>query len=173
MRVIDILLLILLVWGGYRGLKKGLILELFSVGALVLATLGSIRFVDRAVGLCSGWYHGQSEVLPYVVFVLLFVAILITITFVGKFFKAIIKPTLLGRFDRFVGSVVGSFKWAIYSSTLLWLGSLLELKIPEGYTENTFLFPIIESLVPQLLAWCPSWVSFIQEWLKTNDSIHQ
>jgi membrane protein required for colicin V production len=173
LRILDILLLVLLVWGGYSGFKKGLILEIFSIGALVLAALGSMRLLDGTIGLCTKWYHDQSGLLPYVAFVSLFVIILVTITWVGRFFKALIKPTLLGSLDRILGSILGIFKWGICSSTFLWLGGLVQLKIPEAYTGGTFLFPIIESLGPQLLAWCALWMPCIQEWLITTDTLQE
>jgi len=172
LKLFDIFLLILLAWGGYSGFKKGLVLEIFSIGALVLGVLGSIRLLDGAVEFCKRWYHDQDGLLPYVVFVCLFVIILITITLVGKFFKALIKPTLLGSLDRLLGSLLGILKWGVCSSTFLWLGSLMRLTIPEAYTEGTYLFPTIASLCPQLLAWCSSWFPYIQEWLTTTDTLH-
>ena len=166
MKLLDILLLILLIWGGYRGFKKGLIWEIFSTGALVAAVLGSTRMLSKAVALCTPWLggYGQDELLPYVVFVCLFIIILLSTTVVGKVVKALIKPTVLGSLDKLLGGILGIFKWSTSMSTLLWLGSLVQLKIPEAYTENTFLFPIIEALGPQLLAWCSPWVLHIQDW---------
>ncbi len=170
MRLLDILLLILLVWGGYRGFKKGLVLELFSFSALVLATLGSTSMLDNALELYTQWYHDSNEVLYYIVFVLLFVSILVAITWVGKFFKALIKSTLLGGLDRLLGSLVGLLKWGICSSACLWLGGLLQLKLPETYTANTFIFPVIQSIAPQLLTWCSIWWPHLQEYLPTYES---
>lgn len=170
MRLLDTLLLILLAWGGYRGFKKGLVRELFSVGALVLAALGSTRLLDEALGLCAKWYHEPSGIWPYVIFVLLFVIILVATTWIGKLFKALIQPTLLGSLDRLLGSLIGILKWGVCSSACLWLGGLVQLKIPEAYTASTFLFPVIESLAPQLLAWSSAWFPHIQEWLPTNES---
>jgi membrane protein required for colicin V production len=155
-------------WGGYNGFKKGLIFEISSIGALVLAALGSIRLLDRVVELCVKWCHAQGELLPYVVFVSLFITISITITWIRRFFRALIKPTLLGDIDMFLGGVLGIFKWSICSSAFLWLGSLVQLKVPEAYTEGTFIFPIVESLLPHLLVWGTSWMPSIQEWLITT-----
>ena len=171
MKLLDILLLIFLVWGGYRGLRRGLVLELFSIGAWVCATLGSTHLFDRTLGFCTQWYHDPSGVLPYGVFVLLFVSIFVVTIWIGKFFKALIKPTVLGRFDRLLGSIVGILKWGIYSSACLWLGGLLQLKIPETYTAHTFLFPIIQPLAPKLLAWCSLGLPHIQEWLPSHEPI--
>ena len=171
MKLFDIFLLILLAWGGYSGFKKGLVLEIFSTGALVLAVLGSIKLLDGAVELCTKWYHGQNKLLPYVLFVCLFVIILIATTLAGKLFKALIQPTLLGSLDRLLGSLLGILKWGVCSSTFLWLGSLVQLEIPRVYTEGTFLFPIIASLCPQFLAWCTAWIPSTQEWLITTDAL--
>jgi membrane protein required for colicin V production len=172
LKLVDILLLLLLAWGGYGGSKKGLIVEIFSVSALVLAVLGSIRLLNSTVLFCAKWYQDQSRLLPYVTFVFLFIVIFMTITWTGNLFKALIKPTLLGSLDRLLGSVIGILKWGICSSTLLWLGRLIQINIPEVYTEGTFFFPIIEPLCPQLLAWGALWVPCIQKWL-TATSITQ
>jgi membrane protein required for colicin V production len=171
LRLLDIFLLVLLGWGGYSGFRKGLILEIFSVGALVLAALGSVRLLDGAVALCTKWYDDQHALLPYVVFVLLFFIIFVTITWAGKFLKNLIKPTLLGSLDRLLGSILGILKWGICISTFFWLGNLVQLKIPEAHTIDTFLFPIVTSLCPQLLAWYSSWMPCIQEWLTTTDAL--
>ncbi len=170
MKLLDILLLVLLAWGGYRGFKKGLIWEIFSTGALGLAAWGSRRLLSKAVALCTPWLggHGQDALLPYVVFVCLFVIILLSTTLVGRLFKALIKPTVLGSLDRFLGGILGIFKWSTSMSALLWLGSLAQLKIPEAYTANTVLFPIIEALGPQLFAWCVAWMPYIQDWFTTT-----
>jgi membrane protein required for colicin V production len=170
---IDIFLLIVLAWGGYSGFKKGLICEIFSISALVLAALGSMKLLDGAIGLCARWYHAQSEWLPFVVSVSLFVIILVAITWVGRLFRALIKPTLLGSLDRLLGSVLGIFKWGVCNSTLLWLGGLVQLKIPEAYTEGAFIFPVVESLLPRLLDWCAPWMPYIQEWLITTTTLQE
>jgi len=54
LRLLDILLLMLLAWGGYSGFRKGLVLEIFSISALVLAVLGSIKLLDGAVARMGG-----------------------------------------------------------------------------------------------------------------------
>ena len=119
MKLLDIVLLLLLALGGYRGFKRGLVLELFSLGALVLAAMGSTRLLVVALGLCAKWYHGSSGALPYIVFVLIFLLILITIKGIGQFFRALIKPTLLGSLDRLLGSMIGLLKWGVGTSAYL------------------------------------------------------
>lgn len=137
----------------------------------MLAVLGSIRLLNGTVSFCTKWYQDQDGLLPYVAFVFLFIVIFMTITWIGKLFKTLIKPTLLGDLDQLLGGVAGILKWGMFSSTLLWLGQLVRLNISEVYTEGTFFFPIIKLLCPRLLAWGASWVPWIQEWLTAIGTI--
>lgn len=161
MKLLDIFLLFVLALGSYRGFKRGLVVELFSLGALALAAMGSTRLLVVASGFCAKWYQGSSEALPYVIFVCLFLIILVTIKGIGQLFSALIKTTLLGSIDRLLGSMLGLLKWSVGTSAYLWLGELLQLKIPEVYTANTVLFPLIKALAPQLFSWCVTWYSYI------------
>ena len=170
MRLLDIVLLIPLAWGGYRGFKRGMILEIFSLSALVLATLGSTRLLDGALALGAKWHYELSGIGRYVVFVLLFITILVATVWVGKLCQALLKPTLLGTLDRLLGSVVGILKWGILSSVCLWLGNLVQLQLPEQYTAGTFLFPVIKALAPRLLTWCGAWLPHLQDWAPANDA---
>ena len=151
----------ILACGGYSGFRRGLILELFAVTSLVVAALGSSLLLDEVVAFLAKWYHGQREIVAYTLFVLLFITILVGILALGRLVKAMIKPTLLGSIDKFLGAFFGLLKWALCCSALLWLGSLVQLKIPEAYTADTHLFPIIQSLAPQLISWCSGWTDAI------------
>ena len=153
MRALDIFLLILLVWGAYSGFKKGFIMEIFSIGSFFVATMGSIKLLDKLVSLCAKWYSSLGGIMPYIIFVLLFITIVVAVTLVGRLFRRLINLTLLGGIDKAIGALLGIFKWGFFVSTFLWLGSLLHLKIPDTYTAHTFLFPVIESLARQFIAW--------------------
>jgi membrane protein required for colicin V production len=170
LKLLDIIICVILVFGGYNGFKKGLIVEAFSTGAFVVASLVSAKLLDQIVELCSAWQERWGSLLPYVIFVLIFVAIFVVITLLGRFFKYLIKPTLLGSIDRLAGVVVGILKWSIFMSAFIWLGTWLQLKIPDSYTEGTFLFPIIKPLLPKFLSFCASWLHFIQDWLYPTDA---
>lgn len=163
MSALDSLLLILLLWGAYSGFRKGFVMEIFSIGSFFLATIGSIRLLNKFTSLCTRWYGSVGGLMPYLVFVLLFIIIVLAITLVGRLFRRLINLTLLGGIDKLVGALLGMFKWAFFVSTFLWLASLLHLKIPAAYTAHSFLFPIIEPLAPRFMGWLP----ILQQWLQS------
>jgi len=137
----------------------------------MLAALGSMKLLGKTVALCTPWFHDQGALLPYIVFVCLFVTILLVTTIAGRLFRTLIEPTVLGNLDKLLGSMLGIFKWSISISALLYMGNLAQLKIPETYTENTFLFPMVEALGPQIIAWCSPWIPYVQDWLTTTDTL--
>lgn len=173
MKLVDAFLLIPLLWGGYRGFSKGLVLSVFSSGAWLLAVLSSCKLLHVTITLYTAWYDQQPIWLPHVAFVLLFILTLITITLIGKCLKAVIHITLLAPFDKLLGSIWGILKWGFYSSMCLWLGNAIQLKIPEAYTQDTILFPIIAPLCPQLLAWCAPWIPYLHQFLTRIDTQNQ
>jgi membrane protein required for colicin V production len=64
-----------LAYGGYSGFKRGLILEIFSVAALLLAAAGRSLLLEEVLHFLAQFYQGQQEIVAYTVFVLLFVTI--------------------------------------------------------------------------------------------------
>lgn len=165
MKALDSLLLTLLVWGAYSGFRKGFVVEVFSMGSFLVATIGSIRLLDQLAGLCVRWYGHIGGIMPYVIFTLLFITIVVVVTLLGWLFRRLINLTLLGGLDKVMGGLLGIFKWAFFLSTFLWLASVLHLKIPDTYTADTLLFPIIEPIAPQFVAWLVTWFPAIQAWL--------
>lgn len=163
MRLLDILLLITLAWGAYSGFKRGLIRELFSVGAFALAGLGSTQFSDKLMEQGAQWGYAPGGALSYLVFVLAFILLLVAVRLMGRLVKLLIQPTFLGKIDSFAGSLLGVCKWALLVSTVLWLSHSLQMPIPEVYTEGTWLFPWVQALAPQWLNWCISWIPGLEE----------
>ena len=151
---LDILLLIPMVWGGYKGAARGLISGIFSVITLVLPLLGSMQLLDTTVRLLGTWYGDQHALLPYVALVLLYGVILIVVTWLEQLLKHLLQPTLMGKLDRLLGGLLGVFKWGMYSSLFLWIIGTMHLSIPTVYTKDTWIFPVIKALYPYFLACC-------------------
>jgi membrane protein required for colicin V production len=164
-KALDIILVILLAWGGYSGYKKGFILELFSIASLFIATIGSIKVLNQFISLYTKWYGSLGDFMPYILFVLLFILIIVIVTFVGRLLKKLINLTLLGSLDKLIGAVLGTFKWAFLLSSLLWIIDLLHLRLPTHYTDHTILFPIVQSLAPQLMVFLPTWLPALKNWV--------
>ncbi|ACE06196.1 hypothetical protein Aasi_0823 [Candidatus Amoebophilus asiaticus 5a2] len=166
MKSLDILLSVLLIWGAYSGFRRGFVLEIFSLGAFFLATIGSIKLMDYFAGFLKKCNGNLGSLAPYLAFVLIFLGIVVAITLVGKLFKYLISMTLLGWVDRLMGAILGIFKWAFFVSTFVWVADLLHFNLPGEYLSDTYILPIIKPFAPRFLGWLPSWLPTLQEWFK-------
>jgi len=165
-RVVDILLLSILLFGAYKGVKKGFLLEAFAISAILLAVLGSVKLMEPAVNLGKLWFGSLGNTLPYIIFVLIFVTIYVSVTLLGKGVQHVVKPTSLGTLDKILGAGVGVFKWGLFISAVIWLAELVHLKVPPTYVENSLLFPILKPILPCFIELLTSWFPSIQDWGK-------
>jgi membrane protein required for colicin V production len=149
-KVFDILLLIALVIGGYKGYKRGVIIEILSTFSFILAFVISLKLLEKIIHLIESWGYDLGTIANYIAFALIFISTSISLIMISKLFKHAIKFTLIGSLDAFLGTLLGIFKWGFFISTFIWLTKTIGLNLPEKYIEDTSLFPIIKAIFP----WC-------------------
>ncbi|MDN5201554.1 CvpA family protein [Fulvivirgaceae bacterium BMA10] len=163
MGTLDIIFLVVLGFGAYRGYKKGLLLELIGFLALVIAIVGAFKLLHVGIAFLENHFNGFSHILPFIAFILLFVGIIILINILGRAIKKILDLTLLGSVDNLFGAILGILKWSFGVSLFLWLITKAGFGLPEHLTENTFLYPIIEPIGPQVIDFVASIVPYSEE----------
>jgi membrane protein required for colicin V production len=164
-KALDILWLLLLVWGAYSGFKRGFVAEVFSLGAFLIATISSVKLMEFLTRLLQKWNINLGSATPYVIFVLAFIAIVIIVTLIGRLFSHLIHMTLLGGVDKLIGAVLGVFKWGFFIGIFLWLANVLQLHVPHSYLADTYFLPIVQSIAPRFLDWLSTYFSSLQGWL--------
>ena len=90
---------------------------------LVGGILGGFKFLHWGMELISKYVDISNKILPYVSFILIFLAILIGVNMLGKLIKKVIDATLLGNIDSLVGALVGMVKWAFAISIIMWISA--------------------------------------------------
>lgn len=147
MNIADIILIILFIIGAYHGYKKGLILELISIIAFLLAIIGGFKLLHIGMEYVSRVYDGFGSFLPFVAFLVLFVLIIIVISTIGKILKKIIDWTPLGVVDNFAGALLGVLKWALGVSIVLWVITTLNLDFDNETLKNSRILPITNQML--------------------------
>ena len=84
MNYLDILLLIPILFGAWKGFKKGLIIELFTLLALLVGIYAAIHFSDYAVNVLENDFDYTGKYSPVISFVLTFLAVGAMVYFLGK-----------------------------------------------------------------------------------------
>lgn len=151
MNALDIVLLVFLVLGAYRGFKKGLFTEIIGLLAFILAIVGSFKLLHVGLTFLENQFGSFGRIGPYIAFVLIFIAVLGLVNFIGRFVKKAMDLTLLGSLDNFAGAALGVLKWAIVVSIFIWLTNTVGFLLPEETRQSSFFYPILEPLGPKVI----------------------
>ncbi len=132
MAIIDIFILLPLLWGGYMGYNKGLIIEVCSLIALGAGVYLGLKFSD----LVSGWINSaMDEPSPYVnlvAFSIVFIAVIVLVFFFAKILERGINLAMLSPINKILGIIFGLGKMILLVGVLL--------LILESYSEQSTKF---------------------------------
>src|SRR5438105_4595016 len=113
MNYIDIILVIPLLWGLYKGFTKGLIIELASIIALGLAIWGGIKFSDLLTEYIHEHFSWNIKYLPVISFSIIFLGILIGVYAIAKLIEKLAKAVALGFVNKLAGGIFGMLKFGL------------------------------------------------------------
>ncbi len=121
MNYLDLIIAIPLAWGAYKGFRKGLIVSVASLLALLLGIYGALEFSDYARALLTENTEMQANYVPITAFVLTFIAIVIAVHFIAKLIDKFIDAIALSWLNAIAGMAFGILKFAFILSILIFL----------------------------------------------------
>ena len=121
METLDIILLLPLAWGAYRGFRNGFIIELCTLAALILGIWGAIHFSDWVAEYLVQNIDIERKYLPMTSFAITFLGIVIGINLLAKLLTTLLKAVALNGINRLVGVAIGVLNWSFLLSVLLFL----------------------------------------------------
>ncbi len=149
MHIIDFIILALITIGIFRGFWKGLVVELFSLLALILGIALCLYINPSLVASFQKWVGG-GEWFSYVFYILIFLITYGLVFLLGKVLEQLLKLTGLNIFNRLAGSVFSGLKVLFLLSTILWVTSHFAL-LPEDTFAESVTMPVVVAFAPGLL----------------------
>ena len=152
MNYLDIIIAIILFLFGFKGLRKGLIIEVVTLLAFGVGIYGAMHFSDFTAEHLQEVMSIDPKYLNTVAFVLTFILLVIVVNIIGRLVKNMIKALNLGFFDRLGGFVVGVAKGVLLCSAVVLVFNNLQFTglIKEDVKKDSYLYPYIEKTVPYL-----------------------
>jgi membrane protein required for colicin V production len=142
----DIIILIPLLWAGYRGFTKGVIIEVVSILAFVLGIWGAIHFSDYIAEYVIDNINRKYE--PVISFSIIFVGIVIGVFVIGKLLEKIVNLAQLKLANKIAGAAFGVGKIVLILSFLVIIVNQYDAKfkfIPKEVKEESLLYnPLID-----------------------------
>lgn len=163
MSTLDIILIVILGFGAISGFRKGFVMEVVSILAFILAIIGAFKLLQVGMDFIQENFQLSGKLLPYLTFILIFIAIVILVNLVGKSVKKMLDMTLLGSFDNLAGAIVGLFKWAFGISVLIWIFNYFQINPISTYGEDSIVYPLVVSFAPMVVEYISVLLPFAKD----------
>lgn len=154
MNFIDVLILIPVLWGFWRGFMKGVIMEVATLLAFFLGVWGGMKLSDVVAGWIRDLFSSESPYIPLIAFALVFVSILIGVFAIARFIEKSMEQTTLGIFNKLAGGLFGALKFLLIISVLFFVIDAVEKSvtvIPPHVKNNSLLYRPVATIAPAVI----------------------
>jgi membrane protein required for colicin V production len=171
MNFIDILIVVPLIYAGYKGYKHGLIIEVFTLLALFVGLYAGIHFSDFIAAYLKTTFSWNSEYLPIISFTIIFLAIGAMVFFAGKTIEQMVKVVHLTPLNKFFGVFFSILKMTYFLSVLLVIAESYDEKgdfLPEEKKESSLLYKPVKAVSTTTIPGLEESTIFIKNAFKTD-----
>ncbi len=164
MNILDIILIIPIVWFGYRGYTRGFILSITSLIALIAGIYFSIHFSSVVAAWLLTEFGLNSQYLNIIAFIITFAAVVVVIQIVGRFLDQIADWAALGMLNRIAGLALGLGKSVITLGVLIFVINSFDVNqklITHKMRSESLLYQPLSGVVPKI------WPT-VKQWLPDN-----
>jgi membrane protein required for colicin V production len=140
---IDIIILLFLLYGAYRGFSRGLIVEVATLAGLVLGVYMAVRYSSYTENFLRDFLNFSSRYISYVALAVTFILVVILVYIVGKLLTKLVDIISLGLVNKLLGTALGVAKYFLIVCVLLLVTDALNEKfqfISEETRQKSLLF---------------------------------
>jgi membrane protein required for colicin V production len=159
----DIVIAIILAVGTFLGYKRGFLMELFFLLAIVVGVFAGFKLMGLGMDYLTQKFNADKEVLPYISFLLIFLIVLLIVIFIGGRIKKSMDKTFLGRMDEIAGAILGLVKYAFSISIFLWLVDSFKINLPSDWVNDSVLYPVVAQVAPTVASFFGDFLPFFKE----------
>ncbi|MEQ6122689.1 CvpA family protein [Pseudotenacibaculum sp. MALMAid0570] len=153
MNVFDIIIAALLIFAFVRGFAKGFFVEVASLIALIGGVWGAIHFSYFAADLLEERVDWDENYIALTAFAITFIAIVITVSSLGKVLTKVADFAALGLVNKILGGVFALLKSVLILSVIFVFFSRVNGTIPfvgKETLDNSILYAPVKSIVPTI-----------------------
>ncbi len=139
--------MLIAVWRGYR---KGFVIALFSVFALIVGIAAALKFSTIMADVIENHISASTKWIPTLSFIMVFLLSAMLVHWCGKLIESALKLTLLGWANRLCGALLYMIMYALVFSVLLFYAEKINL-FNSDTTLHSKVCPLIEPFAPKLI----------------------
>lgn len=171
--IIDLIAVLLVIWGFYSGYRRGLIKTVFDTLSILIAFLFTMKLSPFTIELVEKTFK-LNEGLSFILgIVLTFFAVMIIIRFIGNRLEGFLKAVNINFINKIAGGALLSIVFAVIFSGLLRLSDELHL-VSNDEKSKSITYPVLQPL-PNTAILVLEQIKplFSEMWDKTIDTIDE
>lgn len=148
--IIDIIFILLVVFAIFKGIKRGLILALFSLIGLIVGLAAAMKlsvvvagYIGKAVSISEKW-------LPVIAFVVVFIIVVLLIRWCALLLQKSIEFAMLGWLNKLGGILLYAALYILIFSVLIFYADKLGMLKPETKTVSVT-YSYIQPMGPKVM----------------------
>jgi membrane protein required for colicin V production len=148
--VFDIIFAVLLLYAVITGVRKGLVVQLVELLAVLLGVYIAYKF-SYVLAMGVQKLHFNPSAVSTISFILTFILVVIAMRALGKLIHRLLQITLLGWLNRLLGAVFASLKILFLTSVALLILDMVNRQIhiiPNEQIESSKLYHPISTFAP-------------------------
>lgn len=154
MNAIDIVILIPIAWGIYKGFSKGLIHELAQLAALVAGVFAGLHLSSWIGEGISYVFKTEEQQTQLISFAVAFLGALALVFFIASRIENAVKTVHLGIVNRILGGVFASLKFLVILSIIINFINTVDpygLAVKKEKREGSLLYKPVGAIAPLVL----------------------
>jgi membrane protein required for colicin V production len=174
MNYIDIIIGILLIVSAIVGFRKGLVVEVASLAALILGIWGAIHFSGITTGLLIKYFDLKTDYLNIISFIVTFIVIVILVHIVGSVISNMVDTVGLGILNKLGGLVFGLLRAILFLSVILIVFDKIDSDvqiIPEKTKASSTMYEPIKNVAPSIFPFIRDWYDEHKPLKKNNRKV--
>jgi len=150
MKMLDLIILLPLIYGAYKGYKRGFIMSLFMLLAVIVGLYAAFHFTDVIVGYGKEHFEWTSKYISPITFLSLFLVVGAGVYFGGKVLESVIKLAKLSVLNSLAGALLGLLQWTYFVGSLLLMLISFDQKekiISKETKQHSLILPVMTSVL--------------------------
>jgi membrane protein required for colicin V production len=148
--IIDIAYVILIIFAAVKGMRKGLIVALFSMFAFVAGLAAALKLSAVVAARLSTEVSPAFKWLPMLSFLIVFILVAFLVNLGGKIIQKAVETVLMGWINRVGGMLLYLALYTFIFSIILFFASQAHL-INTDTIAASFFYPYIQPLGPKVI----------------------
>lgn len=147
METLDIIVLIPLVYFGFKGFQSGILKEILSIVGIVLAVFLTLNYLNEFTAYTKNLFGFSQDYNPFIMGTILFVSVMICTSVLIYFLSKLVNAIQLSVVNKLLGLVFGALKAGIIvSSALIFLSGF---NFPDKTAiEQSKTYPVVIKIAP-------------------------